>query len=398
MAPAIPGDDAAAGETSPVPAGLRRARLATGVVFAVHGAVAGSFAARVPWVASHVGVGVGGLGLALLMPGIGAMLAMPASGRLVHRHDLRSLVRVLILVPCAVLLLIALPTSLVLLCGVLVLYGAALGLADVAMNAHAVLVEQQYGRSIMSGMHGCWSVGGLAGSAAAAVAVRVTPDARPYFLSTAVVLAVISVAASSWLLPYRPEPEVDAPPAFALPSRAVLLIGLIGLCAVFAEGAGLDWSAVYVHTALGHPASTAALTVATFSVSMAVARFAGDRVVRRAGPVAAVRLGGLCATVGALGVVLTRDIAAVVAGFALIGIGIAVVVPLIFATAGRIGPHPGRSIAGVAGIAYGSGLIAPGVIGGIARLSSLTVSFVLVVLLTACIAAGAGALRPAADG
>ena len=89
MASAIPGDDAATAETSPIPAGLRRARFATGVVFAVHGAVAGSFAARVPWVASHVGVGVGGLGIALLMPGIGAMLAMPASGRLVHRHDLR---------------------------------------------------------------------------------------------------------------------------------------------------------------------------------------------------------------------------------------------------------------------------------------------------------------------
>jgi len=398
MARAIPGDDAATAETSLIPAGLRRARVATGVVFAVHGAAAGSLAARVPWVASHVGVGVGGLGIALLMPGIGAMLAMPASGRLVHRHDLRSLVRVLILALCAVLLLPALPTSLVLLCGVLVLYGAAAGLADVAMNAHAVLVEQRYGRSVMSSMHGCWSVGGLAGSAAAAVAVRVTPDARPYFLVTAVVLAVISVLATSWLLPSRPEPEVNAPPAFALPSRAVLLIGLIGLCAVFAEGAGLDWSAVYVHTALGHPASTAALTVATFSVSMAAARFAGDRVVRRAGPVTAVRLGGVCATVGALGVVLTRDVVAVVAGFALIGAGIAVVVPLIFAAAGRIGPHPGRSIAGVAGIAYGSGLIAPGIIGGIARLSSLTVSFVLVALLTASIAVGAGVLRPAVDG
>jgi fucose permease len=284
----------------------------------------------------------------------------------------------------------------VLLCGVLVLNGAAAGLADVAMNAHAVVVEQRYGRSVMSSMHGWWSVGGLVGSAAAAVAVRVTPDARPHFLLTAAVLAVIGVVAGSWLLPHRPEPEVDAPPAFALPSRAVLVIGLVGLCAVFAEGAGLDWSAVYVHTALGHPASTAALTVATFSVSMAAARFAGDRVVRRVGPVATVRLAGLCATVGALGVVLTHDIILVVGGFALIGIGIAVVVPLVFATAGRIGPHPGRSIAGVAGIAYGSGLIAPGIIGGIARLSSLTVSFILVVLLTAAIAAGAGVLRPTA--
>jgi fucose permease len=381
----------------PVPTRLRRARVATGVVFAVHGAVMGSFAARVPWVAGHVGVGVGGLGIALLMPGLGAVLAMPVSGRLAHRYDLRALTRVLILAWCAALPLAALPTSLPLLCGVLVVYGAAAGLADVTMNAQAVEVEQRYGRSVMSGLHGCWSVGALAGSAAAAVAVRVTPDAHAHFLVAAAVLAVISVVAGSWLLPHRPAAEVDPPPAFALPSRAVLLIGLIGLCAVFAEGAGLDWSAVYVQSVLGHPAGTAALTVATFSVSMAAARFAGDPVVRRVGPVAAVRLAGLCATVGALGVVLTRNIVTVAGGFALIGAGIAVVVPLVFATAGRVGAHPARSIAGVAGIAYGSGLIAPGVIGGVARLSSLTTSYALVMLLTVAIAAGAGALRPDAD-
>jgi predicted MFS family arabinose efflux permease len=393
MAHSTPIENAATTATGRIPAELRRARLATGVIFAVHGAVTGSFAARVPWIAQHVGVGVGGLGVALLMPGLGALLAMPASGRLVHRFDLRSLVRVLILLWAAALLLPALPTSLVLLCPLLVLYGAAAGLSDVAMNAHAVVVEERYGRSVMSGMHGCWSGGALFGSVGAAIAVRLTPDARPHFLITVAVLAVATLLASAWLLPHRPEPEVDPPPAFALPSRAVLLIGLIGLCAVFAEGAGLDWSAVYVHTVLGHPASTAALTVATFSVSMAAARFAGDRVVHRLGPVTVVRLAGLCATLGALAVVLTHNIVLVIAGFALIGIGIAVVVPLIFAAAGRIGPHPGRSIAGVAGIAYGSGLVAPGIIGGIARLSSLTVSFLLVVALTVAIAAGAGVLR-----
>jgi predicted MFS family arabinose efflux permease len=397
MTRTAPGEGTLATRTPAVPAELRRARVATGVVFAVHGTVTGTFAARIPWVAQHVGVGVGGLSVALLMPGIGAMAAMPLSGRLAHRHDLRSLVRVLILVWCAALLLPSLPTSLVLLCPALVVYGAAAGLADVAMNAHAVVVEERYGRSVMSGMHGCWSVGGLVGSAAAALAVRVIPDARVHFLVTAVVLAAVALVASTRLLPHRPEPEVDAPPAFALPSRGVLLIGLIGLCAVFSEQAGLDWSAVYVHNVLGHSASTAALTVATFSVAMAAARFAGDRAVRRAGPVTTVRLAGLCATVGALGVVLARNIVLVVGGFALIGIGIAVVVPLVFAAAGRIGPHPGRSIAGVAGIAYGSGLIAPGIIGGIARLSSLTMSFVAVIVLAGAIAAGAGVLQPATD-
>ncbi len=378
-----------------VPASLRQARVATGVMFAVHGAVAGTFAARIPWVAHHVGVGVGGLGIALLMPGIGAMLAMPLSGRLVHRHDLRSLVRVLMLAWCAALFLPVLPTSLALLCPVLVIYGAAAGLADVSMNAHAVVVEQRYGRSVMSGMHGCWSAGGLAGAAAAAAVTRVTSDTQAEFAVTAVVLAVIAAVASRWLLPHRPEAGTEPPPAFALPSRAVLVIGLVGLCAVFAEESGLDWSAVYVHNVLGHAAATAALTVAIFSVSMAVARFAGDGIVRRAGPVRTVRLAGLCATAGALAVVLARDVVLVIAGFALIGTGIAVVVPLVFAAAGRIGPHQGRSIAGVAGIAYGSGLVAPGIIGGIARLASLTVSFVVVVVLTAAIAASAGALRPA---
>jgi MFS family permease len=389
-----PGEGQVKTRTPPVPAELRRARVSTGVIFGVHGAVVGTFAARIPWVAHHVGVGVGGLGVALLMPGLGAMLAMPLSGRLVHRHELRSLVRVFIVAFCAVLPLLALPTSLVLLCLVLAVYGAAAGLADVCMNAHAVVVEQRYGRSVMSGMHGFWSVGGLVGSAAAAAAVRITPDAQIHFLIAAIVLAVVGLVASVRLLPHRPEPEVDPPPAFALPSRAVVLIGLIGLCAVFAEGGGLEWSAVYVRNVLGHPATTAALTVATFSFSMAAARLAGDWVVRRAGPVATVRMAGICATIGALAVVVTRNIALVVGGFALIGIGIAVVVPLVFAAAGRIGPHQGRSIAGVAGIAYAAGLVSPGVIGGIARLSSLTVSFAVIVILTAAMGAGAAVLRP----
>src|SRR5258705_4797120 len=94
-----------------VPPAVRHARVATSVIFAVHGAVTGTFAARVPWLADHVGLRAGGLGIALLMPGVAALLAMPLSGRFVHRYDLRTLVRVLILLWCAALLLPALPTA-----------------------------------------------------------------------------------------------------------------------------------------------------------------------------------------------------------------------------------------------------------------------------------------------
>ncbi|MET0416754.1 MAG: MFS transporter [Actinoplanes sp.] len=373
---------------------LTRARIATSAIFAAHGAVTGTFAARVPWVADHVGVTAGGLGLALLMPGVGALVAMPLSGRLVHRFDLRSLVRVLMLFWCTALLLPALPTSLWLLCLSLVVYGATAGLADVAMNAHAVVVEERYGRSVMSGFHGWWSLGGLAGSAMAAVATRTGMGAPLNFTIATTVLVVVVLLASLWLLPHRPAPELDAPPAFALPSAVVLPIGLIGLCAVFAEGASLDWAAVYVRDVIGSSASTAAATVAIFSVCMAAARFGGDWVVRRLGPVTSVRLSGVCATIGALTIVLAEPVALVIVGFGLLGVGCAVVVPLVFAAAGRLGEHPGKSIAGVAGIAYGSGLIAPGVIGGIAHLSSLTVSFTVIVGLTVLMGLGASVLRP----
>jgi MFS family permease len=378
---------------------LRRARIATSTLFAVHGVVMGSFAARLPWVADHVGVGAGGLGVALLMPGFGAMLAMPLSARLTHRYDLRSLTRVLIVLWSAALLLPGWPTGLPLLCATLLVYGACAGLADVAMNAHAVVVEDGYGRSVMSGFHGWWSVGGLVGSGVAALVARADGgagvDARVHFTTVSLTLIVIALLASNWLFPHRQEGTADAPPAFALPTKELLPIGLVGLCAVFAEGAGLEWSAVFVRDVLDHPASTAAATVAVFSVSMAAARFAGDAVVRRLGPVTVVRIAASLATLGALAVVLSKHIAVVVGGFALVGIGIAVVVPLAFAAAGRVGDNPGRSLAAVAGIAYGSGLVAPGIIGGIAHLSSLTVSFVFVVVLTILMGIGARTLRPA---
>jgi predicted MFS family arabinose efflux permease len=372
---------------------VRRARRATAVVFAVHGCVTGSFAARVPWIASHVGVGVGKLGVALLMVGFGAMLAMPFSGRLAHRYALRPLVTATIVAWCAALVLPPLPTTLVLLCVVLLVFGAAAGLADMAMNAEGVLVEKTFGRSVMSSFHGFWSVGVLLGAGVSALAAHAGIDTRVQFTVEAFVLAAIGAAAAQLLLDDASTTEVEAPPAFALPTRPVLLIGLVGLCSVFAEQAGTDWSALYIRDELGGSASTAALAVSAFAVAMAAARLVGDQVIRRLGPVRTVRMSGACAALGAVAVVLAPNAALGLVAFALLGIGVALVVPLAFAAAGRVGPSPARSIAGVAGIAYASGLVAPGVIGAVAWASSLTTSFLLVAALVAIIALAAGVLR-----
>jgi len=375
------------------PVEVRAARRATAVAFAVHGTVVGSFAARVPWIAQHVGVDVGHLAVALLMPGIGALLAMPFSGRLAHRFSFRPLVGGSLAVFCMALVLPSLPASLVPLCATLLVFGAAAGIADMAMNAEGSLVERTLGRSVMSSFHGFWSVGVLIGSSVSAIASHGGVDARAQFAVTIPVLVVVAAAAARYLLDDPTETETEPPPAFALPTRPILLIGLVGLCAVFGEQAGTDWSAVYIRRELGGSASVAALAVSAFAVMMAIARLVGDTVIRRLGAVLTVRLSGICATAGAITVVVAPGLAAGLVGFALLGTGVALVVPLVFAAAGRVGPHPARSIAGVAGIAYGSGLVAPGVIGGIAAVSSLEASFCLVAGLVALMVPAAVVLR-----
>jgi MFS family permease len=133
-------------------------------------------------------------------------------------------------------------------------------------------------------------------------------------------------------------------------------------------------------------------------LAMTAGRLTGDWVVRRIGPVACVRYGGLTACAGGVLVLVSRAPVPAVVGFALVGIGVAVVVPLVFAAAGRAEANPGHAIAAVATIAYGSGLAAPGIIGGIAHLFSLPVAFGVVTALCLAMAIGATALRPPGAG
>jgi fucose permease len=248
----------------------------------------------------------------------------------------------------------------------------------------------------MSGLHGAWSLGALAASGIGALAAAAHLDARIHFAFVAAALLVLGTTAARWLLDTRPDPDVEEPPAFALPSRAVLVIGLVGFCGIFGEGASADWAAVYLRDITHTGAGIAATAYTGFALAMTAGRLVGDAVVRRIGHVWTVRWGGIIGTLGGVLVVLARTPVLGILGFALIGVGVSVVIPLAFAAAGRIGAHPAREIAGVATISYGAGTAAPAVIGWVAQASSLSVSFVIVTVLIAMIALAAGAFRPRA--
>jgi MFS family permease len=375
-----------------LPRQVRVARWSVAAIFAVHGGVYGTFATRVPWIAGHVHASPGQLGLALIAPAAGAVFTMPLGARAIHRYGGRAVMRVLIVGWTLALILPAIAPNVPLLFLALLVYGSLAGLADVSMNAQGVAVERAYGRSIMSGLHGMWSIGTLVLSAIGAAVARSNVDGRVHFTIAAVALAVVGVGACAGLPPDR-LPGEEAP-AFAWPSRSIVLIGLVALCAVIAEGGSGDWAAVYLQSRTGADEGTAAAGFTAVALAMTIGRLTGDWVVNRLGAVRAVQLSGTIATLGGVLVVVSRITLPAIAGFALIGLGIAVVVPLAFAAAGRVGANPAQSIAGVATVGYGAGLAAPAVIGGVAQISSLSVSFALITLACVVMGLGARVLRP----
>ncbi|MDT0382223.1 MFS transporter [Streptomyces sp. DSM 42041] len=376
----------------------RSARRAVAVVFAVHGTASGTFATRIPWMREHLGLSPGWLGVALVCVTLGASAAMPLSAFLEHRLGPRATLRGTSLACCAGLALPPLMPGLGWLCGALFLFGCGLGLMDVAMNAQGVYVEERYGRSVLSSLHGMWSVGGLAGGALGVLAAHGGLPATLHLALVAPGLCGVAVVACRWVLDVQPdagaaEPE---PPRFALPTRGALAVGLVGFCAVFAEGASMDWSGIYLRDVTGASPGLAATAYTAFACTMAIARLAGDATVERFGAVRTVRAGGVLATLGGVLVVTAETPASAVAGYALIGVGIAVVVPLCFSAAGRTSEgSAGRAVAGVATLAYASGLAAPAAVGWVAEATSLPVSFGLVTVLTSGLVLGAGVLRPA---
>ncbi|MEU1595595.1 MFS transporter [Streptomyces sp. NPDC005708] len=375
------------------PREVKRARYAVAAVFAVHGAVTGSFATRVPWIQDHASVSAGQLGFALAFTAFGASCSMPLAGRISHRFGSRTALRGLIALWTISLVLPSLAPNLYTLCLTMFTYGASAGMADVAMNALGVEVERLLGKSIMSGLHGMWSAGALVGSAAGTLAAHLGSDARLHHALAAACLTLLGVLACRWVLDVQPAEDEEPPPRFALPPKSALLIGTVGFCAVFAEGASLDWSAIYLRDELEASAGLAAASTTGFMLTMAFARIAGDSVVNRFGAVRTVRAGGILAVLGGLLIVVAGNAAVAMGGFALMGLGIAVVVPLCFAAAGHSGPNPSQAIAGVATITYTSGLIAPSVLGGLAQATSLVVSFGLVTVLACGLAGFAGVLR-----
>lgn len=370
------------------------ARWACGYCFAMGGMVHGSVMGRVPALKSMTGVDEQQLGQALLGAGFGALLAFAFAGALVRRYGSRAITVMSGLALMATFPLLGLAQDVWVLAAGFLAVGLTFATMDVAMNTQAVEVERRLGRPCISSLHGMYSLGGLVGAVGAAAFADLAPIWH-FSLLALVAVAILPLFARH-LFEGRPEPmeEAAARRGWRLPPPALIGLGLLTLCAFVSEGAVADWGALLLHQVLGASERLAALGFAAFSATMVLGRLFGDRLRVRFADEALVRNLALLAIAGMLLALFSPWVAGAIAGFALVGAGLSVVVPILIGAAGnRPGVEPSRGVAAVASFGYGGLLMGPPLIGFLAEHVGLRLSLLVVIGLCAGLVFKAGLVR-----
>ena len=370
---------------------LVRARWAVAVMFLVNGFIMGSWAPQIPLLLPRHGLTAFGLGLLILGLGLGAVAAMALAGGLIARLGSAKVLRSFAVAASGTLAAVVLAPTLALLALAMVGMGGLIGCMDVAMNANAVEVERRLGRAIMSSSHGFWSLGGFLGGGLGGVLIAALGSAGHALVVSAVALALVGLAAPH----LRGAPPVPHPPTAAGGAGshwprggAIYLLGLMALGAMVPEGAVLDWSALYLARELGSPVAASGLAFAGFAAAMALMRFAGDHLRNRHGAATTLRVSGAVAAAGLLAASLAPTAPLAIAGFALAGLGIANMVPIILSAAGN---HPGLGagvgISVVTMMGYSGILVAPASIGLVADHIGFRLTYAVLALVLIGVAA-----------
>jgi MFS family permease len=358
-------------------------RLATRLGFLVAGFGLAAWAPLVPFARDRVGVDEGELGLLLLCLGVGSVAAMTLTGMLAARHGARRVIVIAALVMSLALPALAIAPTPLLLGAALLVFGAGLGSLDVAINIHAVEVEQAADRPLMSGFHALFSIGGFAGAAAmtALLTLKVAPFAGA--LLCAAVMIVVILFAWPRLLANR---SAGDGAGFVLPRGVVLVIAVLAAVIFLAEGAVLDWSALLITGKGLVPLAQGGVAYVLFAIAMTVGRLTGDALTARIGDAATLIGGGGLALIG-FAVALTVPVAPVaLSGFLLIGLGAANIVPVLFRLAGAQTVMPtGQAISAVTTIGYAGVLVGPAGIGFVAHGVGLPAAFWILAGLVALV-------------
>ena len=351
------------------------------------GVILGAWGAHIPSVKAHYALGEAALSLVLLCGGAGALLCLFFAGRVIGRLGARRTSLLAQLGACCLLAGVLQLPNLASLLPLMLAFGAVMSLLDVAVNAEGTVIESLGGRAVMSNLHAMFSVGGMAGAAFTAALLRAGMAPALQLALVAVLVAVPVALASRGMLDAHPHEEdegadADAGPRahFVWPRGLLLVIGLSILAGMTAEGVMYDWCVLFLKQELHMPQAQAALGFAAFSGAMALARFCADALRARYPERALLASGALLAAAAMALVLCAGHPGVALVGYALVGAGLAPVVPILYNAATRVpGVSRTAAIASVSSIGYAGFMIGPPLIGGLAQALSLTAAMWVVV-------------------
>lgn len=350
---------------------LRSAASATRIAFIANGLAFASWAPIIPFAKANTGVDEAALGLLLLCLGIGSVISMPITGWLCARHGTRPMILISAMIMACALPFLACLFTYWALAITLLIFGASIGTLDVAMNIHAAEVEKRSGRALMSGFHGMFSVGAICG--AGFVTLLISYGVAPLIATLCVTSSVI--VAILWVQSHYLITKSDAPEPFRPPCGIVKWLALLAGIAFLIEGAIMDWGALLMIERAVFSMQQAALGYIAFSITMVIGRLSGDYVVPRIGRRAILLGGGTLVVLGLIAITTLPSPALNLIGFAVIGLGAANLVPVVFSAAGQQSDmDPNMAVASVTFVGYAGILLGPAIIGFGAQYTSLPIA------------------------
>ncbi len=349
-------------------------RRATRLIFLLCGMAQSSWAPLVPYAKARVHANDQHFGLLLLCFGAGSILSMPAMGALASRYGCKRLIEFSAGAIFLGLVAVSVAPSSTLLALSLFLFGGSIGAIDVVMNVQASLVERHSGENLMSGFHALYSVGGFAGALVMSGLLWLNTPIGVAALIIVLLLCVLLLLANSALLPYGDDKR-ERTTGFVWPGGYVFFLALLAFIMMLSEGSMLDWSAVFLVDKAGMMEKNAGIGFTAFSIAMTISRFSGNFIIQRIGRRWTMTAGAMIAASGFFLVTLLANPAGSVFGFALIGLGAANFVPLVFSLASESGGALGSNISFVSTLGYTGVLTGPAAIGFIVHSKGFGTAF-----------------------
>ncbi|QOI57663.1 MFS transporter [Rouxiella badensis subsp. acadiensis] len=366
-------------------------QIATRIIFLLSGFAMSAWAPLVPFVKIRLDISDGTLGLLLLCIGAGSTFSMPLTGFLTGKLGCKTVILLATIVLCLDLPLLTLMDTTLGMALVLIIFGMSIGMVDVAMNVHAVVVEKASGRAMMSGFHGFFSIGCILGALAVSglLSLALTPFLASIAVIAVVLLSLLGISKHLW----HDTKSKQGDPMLVMPRGWVIFLGLLCFVMFLTEGAMLDWSALFLITERSVDPHNAGLGYTVFAIAMTLGRLTGDKVINYFGRFKVLLFGSLIACAGLLLSVGVDSLYAVAAGFIMVGLGASNLVPIMFSAAGNQTSMPANlAIASVTTLGYAGILAGPALVGFIAQLSNLSIALSCVAVLMLMVSASARAV------